>query len=68
VSLTRAILRSAEFGLRGVTVETRVHTPRFWGAPVRAGVFSLLRFLARPLRISWLTVGILRPGLLVRVV
>src|SRR5579885_2206623 len=63
VSRTRAILRSAEFGLRGVVVETRVQTPRFCGAPASAGVFTFGFFRARPLRISWLTVGTVRLGL-----
>ena len=40
VSRTRATLRSAEFGFFGVVVYTRVQTPRFWGAPRRAGVFT----------------------------
>src|SRR5829696_7537163 len=39
VSRTRATLRSAEFGFLGVFVYTRVHTPRRWGAPLRAAVF-----------------------------
>src|SRR5438552_6076758 len=60
VRRTRAILRSAEFGLRGVVVETRVQTPRFCGAPASAGVLIFAFFLARPLRTSWLTVGMLR--------
>src|SRR5579871_1036143 len=63
VSRTRAILRSAEFGFFGVIVETRVQTPRFWGAPWSAGVFVFSRFEVRPLRISWLTVGMqVSPG------
>src|SRR5690606_18888934 len=33
VRRTRATLRSAELGFFGVVVYTRVHTPRFWGAP-----------------------------------
>src|ERR1700749_4947038 len=57
VSRTRAIFRSAEFGFLGVIVETRVQTPRFCGAPWSAGVFVFSRFDVRPLRISWLTVG-----------
>src|SRR5579884_2677132 len=57
VSRTRAIFRSAEFGFLGVIVETRVQTPRFCGAPWRAGVFVFSRLDVRPLRISWLTVG-----------
>src|SRR5215208_6140260 len=57
VSRTRATLRRAEFGFFGVVVYTRVQTPRFCGAPRRAGVFVLLLGLTRPLRTSWLTVG-----------
>src|ERR671936_2068422 len=57
VRRTRATLRSAEFGFFGVCVYTRVQTPRRWGAPASAGVFVLLRGIARPLRTSWLTVG-----------
>src|SRR5262249_54700066 len=57
VSRTRAIFRSAEFGFLGVIVDTRVHTPRRCGAPWSAGVFIFSRLDVRPLRISWLTVG-----------
>src|SRR3954447_3673267 len=57
VRRTRAILRSAEFGFLGVIVDTRVQTPRFCGAPWSAGVLVFSRFETRPLRISWLTVG-----------
>src|SRR5262245_17375355 len=57
VSRTRAIFRSAEFGFLGVMVETRVQTPRFCGAPWRAGVFVFAFLEARPFLISWLTVG-----------
>src|SRR5436853_7241011 len=60
VRRTRAILRSAEFGFLGVVVETRVQTPRFCGAPASAGVFVFAFFDVRPLRMSWLTVGMLR--------
>jgi hypothetical protein len=35
VNRTRAILRRAEFGFFGVTVATRVQTPRRWGAATR---------------------------------
>src|ERR671932_677219 len=62
VSRTRATLRSAEFGFFGVIVETRVQTPRFCGAPWRAGVFVFALFGERPLRISWFTVGMARLG------
>src|SRR5436190_9790983 len=61
VSRTRAIFRSAEFGFLGVMVETRVQTPRFCGAPWRAGVFVFAFFEARPFLISWLTVGMKLP-------
>src|SRR6267142_5148320 len=53
----RATFRSAEFGFFGVCVNTRVQTPRFCGAPPRAGVFVFPFWRARPLRTSWLTVG-----------
>ena len=59
---TRATLRSAEFGFFGVVVYTRVHTPRFWGLPLSAGVFFLSTCLARPLRTSWLIVGKASPS------
>src|SRR5918911_1701451 len=62
VSRTRAALRSAEFGLRGVRVKTRVQTPRRCGDPCRCGVFVFSVMALRPLRTSWLTVG---TGLLV---
>src|SRR6478735_11834296 len=71
VSLTRAILRSAEFGFLGVIVRTCRHTPRFCGAPgvgswrwrrlfqflriAGALIFESLGF--RPLRTRWLIVG-----------
>src|SRR5512140_1367374 len=56
-SRTRATLRSAEFGFFGVVVYTRVHTPRFWGAPFSAGVADFLTTFVRALRTSWLMVG-----------
>jgi hypothetical protein len=45
-------LRRAEFGFFGVTVKTRVQTPRFWGAPRNAGVLVLLVGAVRPFRTS----------------
>ena len=39
--VTRATLRSAEFGFFGVVVYTRVHTPRRCGLPLRAGGLDL---------------------------
>src|SRR5262245_18577982 len=54
---TRATLRSAEFGFLGVWVNTRVHTPRRWGAPLSAGVLTFDVFDWRPLRTSWEIVG-----------
>src|SRR5712692_2505965 len=57
VSLTRATLRRAEFGFLGVVVYTRVHTPRFWGHSRRAGLLPFTFNFSRPLRISWLIVG-----------
>ena len=41
----------------GVVVYTRVHTPRFCGLPLSAGVFDLSTVYLRPLRTSWLIVG-----------
>jgi hypothetical protein len=52
VRRTRATLRSAEFGFLGVCVMTRVHTPRFCGAPASAGVFVFAFAAFRPLRTS----------------
>jgi hypothetical protein len=62
VKRTRATLRSAEFGFLGVDVYTRVQTPRFWGAPLSAGVlvFFFNRFL--PFLTNWLMVGIFFPS------
>src|SRR3954452_7548586 len=57
VSRTRATLRSAEFGFFGVVVYTRVHTPRRWGDPFSAGVLVFSTLSSRPLRTSWLIVG-----------
>ena len=69
VSRTRATLRSAEFGFFGVTVYTRVQTPRRCGAAMRflrpwpdlrPGVETFLRGFVRPLRTSWLMLGMRR--------
>src|SRR3954447_23320480 len=66
---TRATFRSAEFGFLGVVVYTRVHTPRRWGAATfflrplpdfRPGVESFFGLGLRPLRMSWLVVGMRR--------
>src|SRR5205823_13052700 len=66
VRRTRATLRSAEFGFFGVIVYTRVQTPRRCGAATfflrplpdfRPGVASFFFGVVRPLRISWLVVG-----------
>src|SRR5690349_6362594 len=62
VSRTRATLRSAEFGFFGVVVKTRVHTPRRWGEPLRAGVLVLSALDSRPLRTSWAIVGTRNPS------
>src|SRR5690606_28831835 len=59
VRRTFATLRSAEFGFFGVVVYTRVQTPRRCGLSCRAGLLLLIRADSRPLRTSWLTVGIL---------
>src|SRR5574340_1233166 len=60
VRRTRATLRSAEFGFFGVVVYTRVHTPRRCGLPLSAAVLTLAALSRRPLRTSWLMVGIYR--------
>src|SRR3954451_13440943 len=69
VSRTRAPFRSAEFGFLGVVVYTRVHTPRRWGAAIRRlrpwpdfrpGVETFFFGLWRPLRTSWLMLGMRR--------
>src|SRR3954453_16656374 len=69
VSRTRATLRSAEFGFLGVVVYTRVHTPRRCGAAMRflrpwpdfrPAVETFFLGLARPLRTSWLMLGMRR--------
>src|SRR3989338_5024621 len=65
VNRTRAILRIAELGLRGVVVVTLVHTPRLKGdgyntgrflsvlkPRARAGAFDFLVNCLRPLRTS----------------
>src|SRR3954463_11533006 len=66
---TRATLRSAEFGFFGVVVYTRVQTPRRCGAATfflrplpdfRPGVESFFGLGLRPLRMSWLVVGMRR--------
>src|ERR1044072_600832 len=66
VSRTRAILRRAEFGFFGVTVATRVQTPRLCGAAtffllpcpdLRPGVVVFFLGRLRPLRISWVVFG-----------
>src|SRR3954467_14096739 len=57
VRRTRATFRSAEFGFFGVVVYTRVQTPRRWGEPFNAGVLVFSTLSSRPLRTSWLIVG-----------
>src|SRR4029453_12928308 len=66
VNRTRAILRRAEFGFFGVTVATRVQTPRRCGAATRffrpwpdfrPGVDIFFFLWVRPLRTSWLVFG-----------
>src|SRR5438445_665751 len=42
-SRTRAIFLRAELGFFGVWVDTRTHTPRRWGEPLRAGVADFSR-------------------------
>jgi hypothetical protein len=45
-------------GFLGVTVITRVQTPRFWGQDFKAGDFVLWVTCDRPKRTNWLIVGI----------
>jgi hypothetical protein len=58
VSLTLATFRMAEFGFFGVRVMTCTQTPLRKGLPSKAGDFDFMRTLRRPLRTSWLMVGI----------
>ena len=58
VSFTRATLRNAEFGFLGVTVHTRVQTPRRCGQDLSAGASLVRRDFFLGFRISWLIVGI----------
>src|SRR2546429_466728 len=58
VRRTFATLRIAEFGFLGVRVITCRQTPRRYGARSRAGDLDLYFNLLRPLRTSWLMVGI----------
>jgi hypothetical protein len=51
-------LRSAEFGFFGVRVITCTQTPRRCGQLANAGDFDFTDTFRRPLRISWLIVGI----------
>jgi hypothetical protein len=51
-------LRIAEFGFFGVRVITWMHTPRRNGEFSKAGDLDLYLTLVRPLRTSWLIVGI----------
>src|SRR6185436_19577673 len=60
VSRTLATLRMAELGFLGVGVMTCRQTPRRNGEFCKAGDFDLYRILLRPLRTSWLMVGMLR--------
>src|SRR4029079_3095466 len=58
VNRTRATLRNAEFGLRGVTVKTRVQTRRGCGDPFSAGALFFFFWVSRPSRTSCWMVGI----------
>jgi hypothetical protein len=61
VRRTLATFRSAELGFLGVDVYTRVQTPLFWGALFKAGVAFFFSTRLRPLRTSWLIVGMVIP-------
>src|SRR3989442_3737174 len=58
VRRTLATLRNAEFGFFGVRVITCRHTPRRCGHDPSAGAFDFAFSWRRPLRTSWLIVGI----------
>jgi hypothetical protein len=58
VRRTFATLRNAEFGFFGVRVMTCTQTPRRCGQFTSAGDFDFKVTLLRPLRTSWLIVGI----------
>src|SRR3954465_5962951 len=69
VSRTRATFPRAEFGFFGVVVYTRMQTPRRCGAArtflrpwldLRPGVDSFFFGFLRPLRTSWLMLGMRR--------
>src|SRR5215203_1971789 len=60
VSRTFATLRSAELGFFGVRVITCVQTPRRCGQFASAGDLDFTLTFWRPLRTSWLMVGIER--------
>src|SRR3977135_1006263 len=71
VSRTRAILRSAEFVFFGVTVATRVQTPRRCGAAtaflrpcpdLSPGVVVFFLGFLRPFRTSWFVFGTAAQG------
>ena len=57
VSRTRATFLKAELGFFGVEMKTRIHTPRFWGHPCKAGLSVFMLIFFRPFRTSWLIVG-----------
>ncbi len=59
VRRTFATLRKAELGFLGVLVMTWVQTPRRNGQLVRAGDLDFTEIFWRPLRTSWLIVGML---------
>src|SRR5207249_2290996 len=58
VRRTLATFRSAEFGFFGVRVITCTQTPRRCGQLPSAGDFDFVVTFLRPLRTSWLIVGI----------
>src|SRR5579885_3617620 len=57
VNRTLATFLSAEFGFLGVRVITCTQTPRRCGQTANAGDFDFPDTLRRPLRISWVIVG-----------
>jgi len=63
VNLTLATFRKAEFGFLGLTVHTRVQTPRFCGQACNAGTLFFFVTFFRPCLTSWFMVGIIQSPL-----
>ena len=57
VKRTRATFLKAELGFFGVTVQTLVQTPLFWGLACSAGAFVFFLTFFRAWRTNWFIVG-----------